>query len=289
MSSSTLLLVDGLAAVYRAFYAIKGLSTADGLPTNAVFGFVRMMNQLMDKVKPTHMVLVFDGGLPAARMELVPEYKAQRPSMPDDLSRQLPLIDRYLEASSILEVVVDGEEADDVLASIATIYADDFDSILIATSDKDLFQVIDDTVKMIKLSGGNEIMGPDAVKAKTGVTPEQTIEWLALIGDSADNIKGVPGVGAKTATKLLCEHGTVAAMYDNIEKVASERIRGSLLDSKDIVERNIAMIRLKLDIDCVSGLDEMAVKPSDDGLLLALFEELELDGFAKAIREPELF
>lgn len=286
---ASLLLIDGYAAVYRAFYAIKELSTASGQPTNALFGFIRMLNQLKDSVRPTHLAVIFDGGMPADRVALVPEYKAQRPSRPADLDSQLPLIERYLDAAAIPRFVVQGEEADDVLASLADKFSGDCERVLIATGDKDLFQVVNERVQMVKLSGGNDIVGIQQITDKTGVTPEQTLEWLALIGDNADNIGGVPGVGAKTATKLINQFGSIESLYENIEDVASDRIRGALIDSHDIVLRNIAMIRLKRNLECVDSLDELSLRDPDESALLKMFVEFEFTSMAKAIREPELF
>lgn len=287
--TSTLLLIDGYAVIYRAFYAIKNLSSSSGQPTNAVFGFIRMISQLKAAVGPTHWAVVLDGGLPEERMKLVPAYKAQRPKMPHDLEVQLPFINRYLDACSIQTIVVDGEEADDVLASLAVRYADDFERVLIATSDKDLYQVVNKKIQMVALSSGNVIVGEQEILAKTGVTPQQTLEWLALIGDSADNIAGVPGIGSKTATKLISQFGSIKGIYENIELIPLVKIREALIGSRDIVMRNIEMITLRKDIVSISSVDMLEVNYPKYDLLLELFEELDFAAMAKDIREPELF
>jgi len=209
MSSNVLLLVDAMAGIYRAFYAIRNLSTSAGEPTNAVFGFVRMLRQLETWWEPSHVVVVFDGGLPEERMTLVPEYKAQRAPMPDDLRAQIPRIEEFLDLYGVPRVRVLGEEADDVMATMVRTAEEDAESVLLATSDKDLYQLVNETVKLVRMSGEQGLMGREEVIEKTGVPPEKIIEWLALVGDSADNIKGVPGVGPKTAAKLLTEHGSL--------------------------------------------------------------------------------
>ena len=187
-----LVLVDGMAILYRAFYAIKELYTKDGRPTNAVFGFVRMLNQIREVWQPTHWAIVFDGGLPEERLELLEDYKAQRPPTPDSLSEQIDTAEEYLNKANISWVRQEGEEADDIIASIAAWAEQDAEKVLLASSDKDFYQLVNGKINMISVSGKNEAMGPAEVSAKTGVEPAQIVEWLALIGDSADNIPNRP-------------------------------------------------------------------------------------------------
>jgi len=285
--SRRLILVDGMAALYRAFYAIRDLSTSDGRPTNAVFGFVRMMRQLRDTWSPTHWAVVFDGGSPAARLELLEEYKSQRKPMPDPLREQVAVSEEYLDRGLVFRTRIEGQEADDVMASIGERAAREGADVLIATNDKDMYQVVGDRVRMVPLAGKKGSLGAEEIKAKTGVQPEQIVEWLALTGDTADNIPGVPGVGAKTAASLLERFGHLEEMWRRIDEIPRERLRETLLDHRDIVARNLAMVRLARDLDCFPGWDAMRVRPPSPELA-RLFRDLEFDSMAREIEQPGL-
>jgi len=288
MVTRKLVVIDALAVLYRSFFAIRGLSTAAGQATNAVYGFVRLVRQLADAEHPTHWVVVFDGGLPARRMQLVPDYKAQRPSMPQDLRSQLPLVERYLEDSRIPWLRIEGEEADDVMASLSAWAEREGSDVRLATSDKDLYQVVSDKVRILSL-GGKGLMGPAEVEDKMGVPPERVREWLALVGDGVDNIRGVDGVGSKTATALLKQFASMDDLWGRLSEIHSERIRTALETHRDIVERNLQMITLQRDIPFGRTWDDLAVREPDRARLLALFESLEFASLAREIREPTLF
>ncbi|MFC1497013.1 5'-3' exonuclease H3TH domain-containing protein [Verrucomicrobiota bacterium] len=289
MSCDRLILIDGMCALYRAFYAIKNLSTKSGRPTNAVFGFVRMLNQIRELRNPSHWAVVFDGGLPKDRVEMLEEYKAQRPSMPDALREQISVVEDYLDKAEIAWVRKDGEEADDVIASIADWAESQSDSIMIATNDKDIYQLINRKTNVIPVAGRNDPFGPESVKSKTGVAPSQMIDWLALVGDSADNIPGVPGVGPKTAAKLINAFGSVQEIWKHLDKVESKKLRRSLQDSRDLVSRNMKIVRLKRDLGSLLNWDELKVRSVDPGKVLPLLEELELHSLARELREGDLF
>lgn len=289
MSSRVLLLVDAMAVVYRAFYAIRELSTATGEPTNAVYGFIRMLRQMREWWQPTHVAIVFDGGLPEERTTLLADYKAQRPSMPDDLAAQLPLLDELLDLLGLARFRMDGQEADDVIASIARWAEPEAGSVLLASSDKDLFQLVNKTVKMAAISGKQVLMGVEEVEEKTGVPPSRIVEWLALVGDTSDNIPGVPGVGPKTAAKLLGAHVSLDALWDDLDSVASERIRNALRENRDVVERNLQMVALRTDLAESWDWDALAPGVPDAARLIPFYERLEFTSFARELREPELF
>lgn len=289
MSARKIILVDGMAVLYRAFFAIRNLSTASGRPVNAVFGFIRMLRQMLNRWDPTHWAVVFDGGLPEARVALLESYKAQRTPMPDDLRSQIGLVEQYLDLAFIQRLRVEGQEADDVLASLAVWAEMDDADVLIATSDKDLYQLVNEKISIIPTAGKELAMGPEAVREKTGVDPCQIVDWLALTGDSADNIPGVPGVGPKTAVKLLKEYGSIAGVRDNIEHIKRDKLRAALKDHWSDVERNLKMVRLYCDIDSGAEWSGMEVKPMDPGRLLPFFDEMEFTAMARELREPELF
>jgi DNA polymerase-1 len=284
-----LLLVDGYGLVYRAYFAIPAMSNRAGEPTNAVFGCIRMLQHLREHWNATHWAVVFDGGLPGERTELVEAYKANRTQMPEELQSQIPLIHAYLDGAGIARICVEGEEADDVLAAIAVRSRASMDAVLIATSDKDLLQAVDDVVRVVPMSGKGDALDPGGVVAKTGVRPDQIVAWLALVGDTADNIAGVPGVGKKTAASLLQTYGSLESLHEHLEDLAGKKVGQSLAEHWERVERNVKMVRLNLDIACAEDLEALAVSEPDVPRLLALFEQLEFAHFARDLKEPELF
>ncbi len=289
MPTKRLIVVDGHGMLYRAFYAVKGLTTSSGTPTNAVLGFIRMLRSLRRDLQPTHMLVVFDGGSSAERQEALPEYKAQRPPMPEDLSSQFGLTEEYLEKARIAAMCFDGTEADDVIASVTKLALDaGAEEILIVSTDKDFFQLVGAQVAIVRPSGSKERMGVQDVLEKTGVRPEQIVGWLALTGDTCDNIPGVRGVGAKTAAKLLQQYGDVEGVLENTEEISSSRIRLALSKSREDVMRNVELVRLKTGLVTSLDWELLAVQPEDPSRLLGFLEEYELHSLARDIREPSL-
>jgi DNA polymerase-1 len=289
MASPVFVLVDGMAVLYRSFYAIRGLATKAGRPTNAVFGFIRAMDQLRRTWSPTHWLVAFDGGLPRERLALMETYKAQRPPMPDALRAQLDPARDYLERAGIPWRRLEGEEADDVIASLATWARSEADRILIASSDKDLLQLVDERVHVVSTFGRPEELDAAGVKRKTGVEPSRIVEWLALTGDASDNIPGVPGVGAKTAAALLEQYGSLEGIWRRLADVHGEKLRQSLEASRGVVERNLGMVRLKAGLACGASWDSLAVRAPDPARLVPFLRELEFESMAREVREPELF
>ena len=282
MPENTLLLVDGTAVAYRAYYAIAELSTRAGKPTNAVFGFVKMLRQLEQVWKPTHWTVVFDGGLPEERIIRLPTYKAQRPPMPDPLRAQLADIERYLELAGVCAIRMEGQEADDVIATLTAAVPS---GVLIASNDKDLFQLIDDRVFMISPSKPGAKTGCEEVFEKTGVPPEKIIEWLALTGDAVDNIPGVPGIGPKTAAKLLAQFGSLENLWSKLDEVASQKLRAALAAHRDEVVRNVELVTLRRDLTVPVTLDKMGVRQPDPARMVPFYEEMEFSSLVKSLRE----
>ncbi len=285
---NTCLLVDGTAVAYRAFFAIATLSTKAGLPTNALFGFIKMLRQLEQAWNPSHWCVTFDGGLPEERLQAHPDYKAQRAEMPDALRAQLPLLNEFLDAASIPNIRVEGQEADDVMATLVEAMRGAADVILLATSDKDLFQLVDGQVAIVSPTKRAERLGPDEVQAKTGVPPGRIVEWLALTGDTADNIPGVPGVGGKTAAKLLSEYGSLSGVWDALERLPSARIRDALREHRSVVERNLAMMSLRRNLPLPLAAEDLRRRPAAVDKVLPFLERWELDSLAAPYREPQL-
>lgn len=281
-----LLIVDGHAYAYRAFYAIRDLRSPSGQPTNAIYGFVKMLAKMRAGIEPTHLIVVWDGGLSAERIAALPEYKAQRPEMPDDLRPQLDEIASYLRAANVASFCGDGIEADDYIACLARRASDAGMAVVIASSDKDFMQLVSPRVGLLNPNDKSETIWTDEqVLAKTGVGPSQIVDWLGLMGDSVDNIPGVPGVGPKTAADLLNRFGSVAELLGRLDEVKSEKLREALRASAEAVRRNLKLVKLQDDLPCEFSLENLAEKPADAGRLAGLFRQWGFNGMLKALEE----
>jgi DNA polymerase-1 len=279
-----LLIVDGHAYAYRAFYAIRELRSPSGAPTNAVYGFVKMLEKMRGAVGPTHLIVVWDGGLSAERMAALPEYKAQRPETPDDLKPQFDEIASYLKAANVASFRGDGVEADDYIACIARHAADAGWQVVIASSDKDFMQLVSPRIGLLNPNDKSETIWTDEqVRGKAGVGPSQIVDWLGLMGDSVDNIPGVPGVGPKTAADLLKQFGSVAELYARLEEVKSEKLRASLRASADAVKRNLALVKLRDDLPCEFLPENLVAKPAEAGRLRELYQRWGFKGMLAAL------
>lgn len=285
MPDKTLLLVDGTGVAYRAFYAIAGLSTSGGRPTNAVFGFIKMLQQMQQAWKPTHWAVVFDGGLPEERMERLATYKAQRAPMPDALDEQFEPIEDYLARAGVCSLRVERQEADDVMASMAEWAKPASREVLIASSDKDLYQLVGERLGIVPPTKLGARMGPAEVLEKTGVPPERIVEWLALTGDSVDNIPGVPGVGPKTAAKLLSAFGSLKDLRDRLAEVGSAKLREAISAHWADVERNVQLVTLRRDLPLSLGWEDLRRREPRPEKLLPFYEEMEFRSLAQAARE----
>lgn len=281
--NQSVLIVDGTAVAYRAFYAVRELSTRAGHPTNALFGFIRMLRQLETRWHPDRIVVAFDGGSPAHRLEKCPAYKAQRAPMPDDLRSQLGLIDEFLEASGIPMILLKGQEADDVIATLADRAVAEGAMVRVATSDKDLMQLVNERVHLVPPTKANEELDAAGVAAKTGVSPSRIVDWLALIGDTADNIPGVNGIGPKTATKLMLQFGSLAACLAQSEEIESESVREKLRAGRATAELNVQLMVLDRNVPGVPRWAEIPAPAPDAERLKKFFEQYELHQMAKEL------
>jgi len=269
---------------YRAFYGVRDLSSG-GQPTNALFGFVRMLRQLSRQWHPDRIVVTFDGGSPASRLEKCPDYKAQRAPMPDDLRSQFALINEFLRLSDIRNICIQNQEADDVMATLAVRAAEEGTRVRLATSDKDLMQLVNEWIHMIPPTKATEELDPAGVQAKTGVHPSQIVEWLALIGDVADNIPGVRGIGPKTATKLLSQFGSLENCFAQADQIESKSIREKLLAGRPVVELNKELMTLDLQVPGVPAWSEIKPSVPDLSRLKTFFEQYELHRFVSEIEK----
>jgi DNA polymerase I len=278
-----MLIVDGHAYAYRAFHAIRSLSSPTGAPTNAIFGFIKMTQKMQAQLDPSHLVVVWDGGLAAERMAEHPEYKSQRPPMPADLGTQIDRVQDWLRAAGLATLCQDGVEADDWIAAIARGAATAM-PVVIASSDKDFMQLVSTRIGLLNPNDKSEkVWVADDVRAKTGVAPEQIVDWLSLIGDSVDNIPGVSGVGPKTATDLLAQFGSVDALYTRLGEMKSDKLRASLESSREVVRRNQRLIRLR-DDQPPPAHDSMALQRANLDQLRALYSEW---GFRSLLAQVE--
>lgn len=281
-----LLIVDGHAYAYRAFHAIRELRSPAGEPTNAIYGFVKMLGKMRATLGPTHLIVVWDGGLCAERMAALPEYKAQRPPMPDDLKPQLDEIAGYLKAAGLASFCGEGIEADDYIAGLARRAAAAGVTVVIASSDKDFMQLVSPQIGLLNPNDKSEtVWTGEQVRAKTGIEPSQVVDWLSLMGDSVDNIPGVPGVGPKTAADLLKQFGSVANLYGRLDEVKSERLRAALRGAADAVRRNLELVRLRNDLPLEFLPEELTEKPADAGLLRGLYQRWGFKGMLAALEE----
>jgi len=283
-----LLIIDGHAYAYRAFHAIRSLCSPSGRPTNAIYGFVKMLAKMRSTIEPTHLIVVWDGGLSAGRIAILPEYKAQRPGMPDDLKAQLDEIAGYLKAAGIASFCRDGVEADDYIACLARRAAAAGMTVVIASSDKDFMQLVSERIGLLNPNDKSEAVWTDGqVRAKSGVEPSQVLDWLSLTGDSVDNIPGVRGVGPKTAAELLKQFGSVAQLYARLDGVKSEKLRAALRDAAGVVRRNQELVRLRDDLACEFSPGELAEKPADAGRLRELYQRWGFKGMLAALDESQ--
>ncbi len=283
------MLVDALGLVYRAFHAIPPLSTRDGTPTNALLGFVKTLRHLQQHWQPDFCAVVFDGGIPPDRRALLPLYKAQRPPMPDPMRAQLPLIEEYLQCAGVAAVRRDDLEADDILAALADRGAAAGMEALVVTADKDLMQIVSDKVALVAPNKMDERITPDAVTERTGVQPGQIPDWLALVGDTADNIPGVPGIGPKTAARWLAQWPDVESLLAHAAELQPEKGRQALTEHAETARRNLRLMRLQLDLPGLPALEELRQRRPEISRLLAFCQAYDLHGLARELSAPTLF
>ena len=283
MTDSPLVLVDGSSYLYRAFHAIPPLSTKAGEPTNAVLGVVNMLYKLIDEYKPTRMAVVFDAPGKTFRDDLYTEYKANRPPMPDELRAQVePLLDA-IKGMGICLLRIEGVEADDVIGTLARQAAAAGTSTIISTGDEDLAQLVDEHVTLVNTMD-NTTLDRERVIQKFGVTPEQIIDYLALVGDSIDNIPGISGVGPKTAVKWLQQYGDVETLKAKAGEV-SGKIGERLREGLSTLDLSKQLATIRCDVELPLTIDELALKPQDADRLGALFERLEFTRLLRRVRE----
>jgi DNA polymerase-1 len=281
---SRLLIVDGHAYAYRAYHAIRNLRGPLGQATNAIYGFVKMLEKMRGALDPDGLMVVWDGGLSAGRMAVHPDYKAQRPEMPDELRGQLDEIVAYLGAAGMASYRGDQIEADDYIGCLARRAAAAGWDVVIASPDKDFMQLVSPRVGLWNPNdkAPGLVWTREQVRAKAGVEPEQVADWLALMGDAVDNIPGVPGVGPKTAAELLGQFGSAAALLERLEEVKSEKLRTALRESGEVVRRNLGLVRLH-EVACEFEPERLAIGPVKREQLRELFQRWGFKGMLESL------
>ncbi|MCZ6566821.1 MAG: DNA polymerase I [Actinobacteria bacterium] len=274
----TLALIDGNSIAYRAFYALpEDLATKSGQVTNAVFGFTRMLIRLLKDFHPDGIAVAWDVSRKTFRTEAYPEYKAQREKAPDHFRGQLPLMDEVLRALQINQLRMEGFEADDIIASLTRNAVEDGWEVLIVTGDRDAFQLVGGQVQVVYTRRGisDIVLADDAyIQEKYGITPSQYVEYASLRGDNSDNLPGVPGVGEKTASRLIAEHGTVDGVYAAIGDM-TPRLRENLAASREQVFLNLELMDLVDDLDLGYSTTDFETREWDRNTVKDLFDSLE--------------
>ncbi len=247
-SNSQVYLIDGNAYIYRAYHAITPLSNKQGLPTHAIYGFTNIIQRVIREKNPKYLAIAFDPKGPNFRHQLYSAYKSNRPPMPEDLVVQIPYIKEVVTAHNILTLEISGVEADDILATAANHLSQKGEKVILVSGDKDLFQLVSDNV-VVWDPMNDRIMDQKAVLKKYNVPPEKLLDLFSLIGDKSDNVPGVPGIGPKTAEKLINEFGSLDSIYECIESLPKNKMREKLIDNREEALLSRQLIRLKTDCE----------------------------------------
>lgn len=280
IAPNPLVLVDGSSYLYRAFHAFPPLTNSAGEPTGAMYGVLNMLKSLISQVQPSHIAVVFDAKGKTFRDEMFEQYKSHRPPMPDDLRKQIQPLHDIIRALGIPLLVIEGVEADDVIGTLAVEASKANQKVLISTGDKDMAQLVDDNIMLINTMN-NTLLDREAVIEKYGIPPELIIDYLALMGDSADNIPGVAGVGEKTALGLLQGIGSMAEIYANLDKVAELPIRGAkklgdkLLAEKEMADLSYRLATIKTDVALDITPEQLTLGASNNDQLTEYFGRYE--------------
>jgi len=281
-----LFLIDGMSHIYRAFFAVKGLTNREGLPTNAAYGFTSMLNKLIREEKPELLAVAFETVGPTVRHEQYEEYKATRPKMPEDLSIQLPYITRICEAYGIPILQHEKYEADDVIATMTRRGVESGYDVVIVTIDKDLFQLVSDRVSILD-TRTMTLYDPEKVEGKWGVKPAQILDLLSLVGDSSDNIPGAPGIGEKGAVKLISQYGSLEDLIRNRAEITRKSYRNALENHEDQITLSRELIKMHDDLPIRVDIDQLRLREPDQNQLRELFSQLGFTTFLKELDPPK--
>ena len=260
-NSPLLVLIDGMAIAYRAYFAFIGhpLTNARGENTSAVYGFTTAILQFLEKHKPDYAAVCFDTAAPTFRHVMYEPYKAQRQAMPDDMRPQIQIIKDITKAYNIPQVELDGFEADDIIGTLSRMAENNNLETIIITPDKDFCQLVTKKVKLMRPKDANnmDLLDEEAVEKKYGLKPNQFIDYLALVGDASDNIPGVRGVGEKTATPLLQQYGNLEGIYQNLEAITKKALKEKLTNEKENALLSQKLATINLEVPLGFGVDKL--------------------------------
>ena len=281
-----LYLIDGNSYVYRAFYAIKGLTNSKGAPTNAIYGFTSMLLKIIKEKQPDALAICFDSPGMTERHRIFEDYKAHRPEIPPELLQQLPDIRKMISAFNIRMLEMSGYEADDIIGTIAKNAAVQGTDVFIVTADKDMLQLVDERIRIYDPMK-ERILDAAYVREKFGVGPGRVTEFMALTGDASDNIPGIRGIGEKTARELLSLCDSLEDLLEHPVKINKERIRKMVSDNKDIARLSQKLATIDLSVPVEIELEELVLQPPDWLAVLPLFKEFEFTTLMKLIPSEE--
>ena len=273
--SKSLYIIDGSSYIFRAYFGIRQfLSTSKGFPTNALYGFINMLQKVVKDEKPDYLCVAFDSKEKTFRHDIYPDYKANRDAPPEDLAKQFPYFEPLVDAFNISSIRIPGYEADDIIGTLALKGSKAGFRVVIVSGDKDMMQLVGSKVQMLDTMK-NKRIGVDEVKEKFGVPPEKVIEVMGLMGDSSDHIPGVKGVGPKTATELIQKYGSIKELYKCIDEIEKKKLKEKLVQDKEraLLSRKLVTIDTAMKLEC--SLDDLKVRPSKHEDLRKLFSEFE--------------
>ncbi len=277
-----LFLIDGHAHCYKAFYGIPHLTSPDGRPTNAVYGFTGMLMKLLKKQKPDYIAAVFDSPGPTFRHEQYAEYKAQRKPMPDDLRPQIDLIKQVVEAANVTLVALQGYEADDIIGTLAKQASAEGIDVYIATGDKDALQLLDEHTRLYDTKRGEEYTADNLAEDK-GLRPDQITDMMALSGDTSDNVPGIRGIGPKTALKLIQDYGSLENVFDHVDEISAKALKRRLSEGGEVAEVSRKLVTIDTNVQLEVCPTDCAVREPDKEQLRKLFTELGLKRLLKGL------
>jgi|SaaInlStandDraft_6_1057023.scaffolds.fasta_scaffold08584_4 DNA polymerase I len=278
----TFYLVDASSLFFRAYYAIPPMNNDEGLPTNALYGFLSMIIKILKESKPDYLAFCMDRREPSFRKEIYPEYKANRSEMPEDLALQMPYIDQLIDLMGIHKVSRAGYEADDIIGTLSALGTKEKLETIIVSGDKDFAQLINEHVVMYD-SMKDITYDVPGVKAKWGVGPEQFIDYLAIVGDSSDNIPGIKGIGPKGAIKLLDEFGDLESILASVDLVKAPALKKKILENVEMAKLSKTLVTITTDIDLTSEMNNYIPAVIDREKLVELLETLKFKNFEKKI------
>lgn len=281
-TQQTLYLIDGHSYIYRAFYAIKGLRTSGGMPSNAIFGFTNMLLKLCKEKEPDFIAVAFDPPGPTERSKQFEDYKAKRPSMPEELVVQLPFIKKIVNGFNIEAFEIPGIEADDVIAAVVKLAEQKDISVVLVTADKDLNQLLSDNVRAFDPMK-NKITEADDIMTRYGLPPHRLKEIMALTGDKIDNIPGVPGIGEKTAVSLIKEFGSLDNLIKEHQKIKRTKLRKAVNEHLDNIRLSLELVTLNPDVPLEVKLDDLKAREPDWEALIPVFRECEFNQLMKLV------